>query len=138
MATARCTGVVRQFSTSAVRRELVSAPIKIFGVEGRYATALYSAATKQKKLEAVEGELNKIKDVLTKDSKFNAFIRDPTIKRTVKRDGVSSAVQKLKVSSITKNFLEAMAENGRMGQLDNIMGAFAMAENGRMGQLDNI
>ena len=33
------------------------APIQVFGIEGRYATALYSAATKEKKLDAVEKEL---------------------------------------------------------------------------------
>lgn len=31
-------------------------PIQVFGIEGRYATALYSAASKQNKLEAVEKE----------------------------------------------------------------------------------
>jgi len=35
----------------------VKAPIQVFGIEGRYATALYSAAVKQKKLEAVEKDL---------------------------------------------------------------------------------
>ena len=33
----------------------------MFGVEGRYATALYSAATKQKQLDAVEKELVQFK-----------------------------------------------------------------------------
>ena len=31
-------------------------PLQVFGIEGRYATALYSAASKQQKLEAVEKE----------------------------------------------------------------------------------
>ena len=33
-------------------------PVQVYGVEGRYATALYSAATKQKQLETVEKEVN--------------------------------------------------------------------------------
>ena len=32
----------------------------MYGLEGRYATALYSAATKQKKLEQVEKELGRV------------------------------------------------------------------------------
>ncbi len=32
----------------------------MFGIDGRYATALYSAAYKQKKLESVEGELKAV------------------------------------------------------------------------------
>ncbi|RLV62347.1 hypothetical protein DV515_00019410, partial [Chloebia gouldiae] len=34
-------------------------PIQVYGLEGRYATALYSAASKQKKLEQVEKELTR-------------------------------------------------------------------------------
>jgi F-type H+-transporting ATPase subunit O len=33
----------------------------VFGLEGRYATALYSAASKQNQLDAVEKELVKFK-----------------------------------------------------------------------------
>ena len=47
----------RTISTSAMRGKLVHAPIQIFGLEGRYAHALFSAASKQKKLDAVEKEL---------------------------------------------------------------------------------
>lgn len=32
-------------------------PIQVFGLEGRYATALFSAASKQKALDAVEKDL---------------------------------------------------------------------------------
>lgn len=35
-------------------------PIQVYGLEGRYATALYSAATKQKKLDQVEKELGRV------------------------------------------------------------------------------
>lgn len=35
-------------------------PVQIYGVEGRYATALYSAASKQNKLDQVEKELLRV------------------------------------------------------------------------------
>ncbi len=35
------------------------APIQVYGLEGRYAHALFSAASKKTSLENVEGELNK-------------------------------------------------------------------------------
>ena len=37
------------------------APIQVFGLEGRYAHAAYSAATKQKQLDKVEQEFTKLK-----------------------------------------------------------------------------
>ena len=38
-------------------------PIQVFGIEGRYATALYSAASKEKKLDAVETEVKSLQVV---------------------------------------------------------------------------
>ncbi len=35
-------------------------PIQVYGVEGRYATALFSAASKQKSLDKVEQELGRV------------------------------------------------------------------------------
>ena len=35
-------------------------PIQVFGLEGRYATALFSAASKQKNLDTVEKDLIKV------------------------------------------------------------------------------
>ena len=39
---------------------MFQAPIKVFGVEGRYAHALFSAASKSNSLEKVEKELGQV------------------------------------------------------------------------------
>ena len=65
----------------------LQAPIQLFGLEGRYAHALYSAATKQKQLEAVEKELANFRDIVNKDVRFTTYITDPTIKRKEKTGG---------------------------------------------------
>jgi F-type H+-transporting ATPase subunit O len=83
----------------------VQAPIQLFGVEGRYAHALYSAAVKQKKLTEVEKDLTAFKDVLKKDKTFVTFVMDPTIKRKQKSEALSASLQKLKYSQVTSNFL---------------------------------
>merc|ERR1711946_31217 len=44
--------LARNFSSSSVNAALVKPPIQVFGLEGRYASALYSAASKQKSLKA--------------------------------------------------------------------------------------
>jgi len=36
---------------------LLQPPVQVFGLEGRYATALFSAASKQKTLDVVEKDL---------------------------------------------------------------------------------
>ena len=50
--------LVRGFSSSAARNAgLVKAPVQVFGTEGRYAAALFSAASKNKALDVVEKDL---------------------------------------------------------------------------------
>ncbi len=53
---------VRAFSTSGATLQQAAAqsvkpPVAVFGIEGRYASALYSAAAREKKLDAVEKDL---------------------------------------------------------------------------------
>jgi hypothetical protein len=42
---------------------------QVYGVEGRYASALYSAASKQKSLDAVEKDLKTFGEALKKDDR---------------------------------------------------------------------
>merc|ERR1712051_328869 len=76
----------RGLSTSTGRLQLVQPPIQVFGTEGRYATALYSAATKKKALDTVK-----------KDARLADFLADPSIKKSLKADGLSGACDKLKM-----------------------------------------
>merc|ERR1712088_191021 len=59
--------LARSLSTSAARSQMVQPPVQVFGTEGRYATALYSAATKKKALEAVEKDLTTLQATLKKN-----------------------------------------------------------------------
>ena len=47
----------RSFSTAS---EFIRGPVQVFGIEGRYAHALYSAATKQGAADQIEGQLNSL------------------------------------------------------------------------------
>ena len=49
--------LTRGFSTSPTPPALAKTPIPVYGIEGRYSSALFSAAQKQKSLEAVERDL---------------------------------------------------------------------------------
>lgn len=61
----------RGFSMStAVCQQFVKTPIQVHGVEGRYASALYTAAYKQKSLETVEKDLKQIKDLYNTNKQF--------------------------------------------------------------------
>ena len=49
--------LTRSFSTSSSKAALVKTPIPVYGIEGRYSAALFSAAQKKKSLDVVEGDL---------------------------------------------------------------------------------
>lgn len=79
-------------------------PLQIFGIDGRYASALYSAASKQKQLEVVEKELKGLHKSLS-SSKIIDFMLDPSIKRGEKKAIMKSAMEQAKASKLTGNLL---------------------------------
>lgn len=52
-------------------------PQKVFGQEGRYAHALYSAAAKSSALEAVEADLASIAGLIQSNAALNTFLVNP-------------------------------------------------------------
>lgn len=93
---------MRSLSTSSAAAQLVKPPVQVFGLEGRYATALYSAASKAKSLDTVEKELFQFQQSIKADAKLKEFIINPTLKRSLKVDAlkhVSSKVSHIQTES---------------------------------------
>jgi len=124
MAATRFGCLVRNFSTSGSCARLVTPPIHVFGVEGRYAHALYSAAIKEKKLEAVEKELKGVQELLKKEAQLSEFVANPSIQRTAKRETLLAISKKMNYSSITTNLFSALADNGRLNKVNGVLNAF--------------
>lgn len=80
-------------------------------MDGRYATALYSAAIKSKNLETVEKDVHKLKTTLASDVKLRNFCQDPTIKRHLKVEAFTDVLKKLNFSSQATNMLRKQASN---------------------------
>lgn len=96
------------------------APLQQFGTSGRYATALFVAATKANSLATVEKEVTALNDLVTKDLKFKQFLMDPSMAKSKKLAGVKEFCEGAKFSPIMSNFVAAVAENGRLPELDRI------------------
>ncbi|KAF2901058.1 hypothetical protein ILUMI_05114 [Ignelater luminosus] len=127
--------LIRSLSTSSPRHQLIKPPIQVFGIDGRYATALYSAASKQKTLESVEKDLLKFQDSIKTDAKLREFISNPTIKRLQKAEALKAVSQKAALSPQTSNLLQALAENGRLRNLDGIINAFKLIMSAHRGEV---
>uniref|UniRef100_A0A1A7XRP9 ATP synthase peripheral stalk subunit OSCP, mitochondrial n=1 Tax=Iconisemion striatum TaxID=60296 RepID=A0A1A7XRP9_9TELE len=126
----------RQLSTSVIRpaAKLVKPPIQVYGVEGRYATALFSAASKQSKLDQVEQELGKVSTMI-KDPKMSSILMNPHVKRSIKQKAFSDALTKAKVSPITVNLINVLADNGRLTLTGDVINAFGRMMSAHRGEV---
>uniref|UniRef100_A0A8D8XMX2 Oligomycin sensitivity conferral protein n=1 Tax=Cacopsylla melanoneura TaxID=428564 RepID=A0A8D8XMX2_9HEMI len=127
--------IVRSFSSSQVSQQLIKTPVQVFGIDGRYASALYSAATKMKQLDGVEKELLTFQAALKSDIKFRDFAFDPTIKKTLKIEAIKSIGQKLKFSVASINLLALLAENGKLKKIDGVLTNFSILMAAHRGDL---
>lgn len=110
---------------SKIVSKLVKPPISLFGLEGRYVNALYSAASKNKQLDAVEGDLKKLVGLYKTDPKFKEFMISPLISPVQKtRVFENDLKNKLKLNSLSVNFLSAVSENRRLKKLPEMEHAF--------------
>lgn len=101
------------------------APVTLFGLDGRYATALYTAAARQNTLEAVEKDLKALNAAVEKDAALQSFLENPTVNRASKMKGINDILAKAgKPSQLTQNFFETLAENGRLNQTSKVIASF--------------
>jgi len=98
--------------------------VTVYGIPGRYASALFSAAAKGEALEQVEAELTEVYNMAVESPDFERFLSDPTVPREAKKEGLAAIFDELKFSDITKRFVELLAENNRLDQLDKISDTF--------------
>ena len=101
-------------------------PLKLYSLEGRYASALFTAAAKGNELAKVEGDLGRIQSVILRSALVRAFLSDPTLGREKKRALVgqllSGAPQPYSPAIV--NLFSVMAENGRLGLAPKVIAAF--------------
>ncbi|KAJ8252975.1 hypothetical protein GJAV_G00207780 [Gymnothorax javanicus] len=136
MAAARLGLQVRHLSSTASRpaAKLVKPPIQVYGVEGRYATALFSAASKQKKLDQVERELARVSSLIS-DPKLSSIVMNPHVKRNLKQKTIGDVMTKEKLSPLTVNLINVLAENGRLTLTPDVISAFSKMMSAHRGEV---
>ncbi len=88
---------------AAAKEIAVKLPTQVFGLAGRYANALYMAASKVNSLDAVEADLKELKTTLDTDAKFKRFVLDPSVSRRNKSEAVAKAFAGS--NEVTKKFV---------------------------------
>ncbi|XP_076046130.1 ATP synthase subunit O, mitochondrial [Oratosquilla oratoria] len=117
--------LARSFSTGSVSQQLVKPPVQVFGLEGRYASALYSAAVKKSAVDAVEKDLKTFDGLLKTDTILKDFILNPLLSKDLRKAAIDSVLTKKNANELTKNLFGAMIENGRLSNTQGVIGAFS-------------
>ncbi|KAJ2347355.1 ATP synthase F0 subcomplex subunit OSCP atp5, partial [Coemansia sp. RSA 2618] len=97
------------------------APLTLFGIDGKYATALFQAAASKNALPAVESDLVKIEEQLAKDTKLAEVLSSPMLSKPAKEKLINSLDKK---SELTTNFFKTLLENNRMDSTRAIIAAY--------------
>ncbi|XP_026465081.1 ATP synthase subunit O, mitochondrial-like [Ctenocephalides felis] len=103
----------------------VEVPLDLHGISGRYATALFVAATKVDTLEKAAEDMRKLKHDLSKPAgALTMFIRIPIIKKDEKAKILREAALAAGMTNTIANFLEIVAENNRLKHLKLMVNQF--------------
>ncbi|KAJ7394306.1 ATP synthase subunit O, mitochondrial [Desmophyllum pertusum] len=129
--------LARNLSVSSARHAELAAkpPIQVFGIEGRYAHAMYSAAAKQKSLEKVESELSKVDDLIRTNEKLSEYLVNPTLNKFTKQSLLTDVLKSLNYSDLTVNLFGTMAENNRLRLVHNVVAAFGKLMSAARGEV---
>jgi len=111
--------LVRGYSTKTVQ-----APITIHSIGGRYAQALYSAASQKSALDTVEKELVEVNKLMSSNDQFSSFLADPSISRAQKNGAIGAILKKGGFSELSTNLFAAMADNNRLAETSEVIDAF--------------
>merc|ERR1712086_465632 len=116
---------VRSLATKAKKAAAepakVEVPIRLHGLDGRYATSLYSVATRKGGVDAVEKDLGLMTAALASGSQgISELLHNPSIPKQDKVAAIEALNAKSGFNDSTKNLLALLADNNRLSELENI------------------
>jgi F-type H+-transporting ATPase subunit O len=112
---------IRSFSTAASE---ATPPLRLHGIEGTYATALFSVASKTNKIVEVEKDLQKLNNAISNDSQLKVILSSPLLNHDQRTKTAEALASLLNLGGTTSNLLVAMAEYGRLGHVDKVSEGF--------------
>ncbi|KAL1305202.1 hypothetical protein AAFC00_002121 [Neodothiora populina] len=125
---------VRSYAAAAASSASSKPPVALFGLDGTYASALYTAAVKTQTLDSTAQALEKLAALFKNDAKLQEILTAPTLSAADKSQIIAELQKNINVADkgdTVKHFLETLAENNRLSilggvaeQFGTLMGAF--------------
>lgn len=104
----------------------IKPPVQLFGVDGTYATALYSASVQESSVEASHKGLTKIAELVQQDPKVNEFLTNPALSKDDRKTVIDTLASSLKLDKTVTNFLSVLSENNRLDEFNAIYKNFGL------------
>lgn len=127
----------RVFSRSmASAAKSIKPPVQLFGVDGTYATALYSASVQESSVEASHKGLTKIAELVQQDPKVNEFLTNPALSKDDRKTVIDTLASSLKLDKTVTNFLSVLSENNRLDEFNAIYKNFGLLFDAHQGVVE--
>ncbi|KAG2736215.1 hypothetical protein G9P44_000305 [Scheffersomyces stipitis] len=124
------------FRSLASSAKSVKPPVQLYGIDGTYANALYSASVQDSSVEASFQSLTKINNLIQTDSKVAEFLANPAVNKA-DRDSVVKVIEStLKLDKTTGNFLSVLAQNNRLTIFKSIYEKFSLLNDAHNGLVE--
>jgi F-type H+-transporting ATPase subunit O len=128
---------LRTYATPAAAD--VKPPVALFGLDGTYANALYTAAAKQNVLEPTAKAITSLEQIYKSDPKLQVVLSAPMLSDSDKAQIVAELEKHTggaDKSGTVKNLLATLAENNRLGLLEGVCEKFAILMGAAHGELE--
>ena len=102
---------------------------------GRYASALYELADKDRVLDAIAEDLVKFRQLMLESEDLNRLIRSPVISRSDQNNGLMAILENAKAKPLTKKFIGAVVMNRRIFVVADIIDVFMSELAERRGEI---
>ncbi|THY36265.1 OSCP-domain-containing protein [Aureobasidium pullulans] len=114
-------------------------PVALFGLDGTYASALYTAAVKSDSLDSTAKGLETLAATFKRDVQLKTILEAPSLNTGDKAQIIAEIQKSLGVqdkNNTIKNFLETLAENNRLNQLEGVAEKFGTLMSASRGEVE--
>ncbi|KXL41940.1 hypothetical protein M433DRAFT_150241 [Acidomyces richmondensis BFW] len=129
----------RGYAEQAKSASNTKPPVPLFGLDGTYASALYTAAAKQGSLDSVAKALENLTQTFKKDKALQNILTAPTLSASDKSQIITELQKSTGVqdkSDTMKHFLQTLADNNRLGVLEGVCEKFGTLMSAARGEIE--
>ncbi|KAI9826169.1 MAG: ATP synthase F0 subcomplex subunit OSCP atp5 [Sarea resinae] len=128
-----------QAASAAATAQSTKPPVALFGVDGTYASALYTAAAKTSTLDSAASAMAALNAVFKSDPKLPLILSAPTLSPADKAQIVTELQKQIggaDKEGTVKNFLDTLAENNRLSILEGVAQKFEILMGAARGEVE--